>query len=144
MSVFNGTKPHPVAAIFKMAAILDFFQLALYPIFFSISISIIVQNFMLVTENPQFTSYFHHFLPLKLLSVDFECMYTQLITAIVTDQRRYYSTHSGTLEYPPMLVINTTHIIGNCELSISHYLVQTKLISLIVTTTVCFRMCPID
>ena len=67
MSVLNGTKPRPMAAIFKMAAMLDFFQLALYPIFFSISISIIVQNFMLVIENPQFTSYFHHFLQLLIL-----------------------------------------------------------------------------
>ena len=64
ISLLNVTKPRPVAAIFEMAAILDFSHLALYPILFSISISIIVPNFMLVTKSAQFHSYFHHFLPL--------------------------------------------------------------------------------
>jgi hypothetical protein len=79
ISLLNVTKPGCVAAIFKMAAILDFFQLALYPILFSISISIIVPNFMLVTESAHF---FHHFLPLEGIALYeelcFDCRFSDI------------------------------------------------------------------
>jgi hypothetical protein len=47
ISLLNVTKPWPVAAIFEMAAILHFFQLALYLILFSISTSIRMQHLMM-------------------------------------------------------------------------------------------------
>jgi hypothetical protein len=69
ISLLNVTKPGCMESIFKMAAILDFCQMALYPILFSISISIIVPNIMLVTESAIF---FHHFLPLDELTLALE------------------------------------------------------------------------
>jgi hypothetical protein len=56
ISLLNGTKPGRtrdfmelgrVAAIFKMAAILDCFKLVIYPILFSLSISTSMQHLML-------------------------------------------------------------------------------------------------